>query len=1142
MNKDISIRGMLNMADIELLHRQFENLRSDNKLAAVMRKEANSQLQLWVLSIRLDNKTFHRILYSWVIASEHSDGKWYKTDLIKKWLPETRKYEANIRKYSFYSDGQSITNIFLELLKGSTIAQACKNLQLNEPPENVSLLTLEYPKHNTYIVRPPIFLETESISRLYKDYVAPLKSPSNEVSCVSASLFHLDKMNIWSTYDVPNQPLDCADDLARLCLNTLNKETGFQFNNSDCSRLGNIEWIVTSSTDLESAPLDFKVLKNDSLKQIQNDIAFKTIDKGTISVYLKSEITINSNQLLIRCRLKNNNEITLDQIKIVDLEEAREGILFSSSQPISRIQLTVWVKDSAGDRWDIWYEHEVPIMREMRIAMGLIGLQGRVGLSTLKNFKDSKKFNKKIQEYEKVKQVSYDNSIITGYGLDPWKNSKEQIQDYVKRLYSEKSKGVFLQKGWGKEGPSPLQLAKWFKALTDNTENKKITIVDPYFDTVGLELIAHTAATNTSFEVITCTQIESHDDNLITTDKEQVSKDEPIRATRIKNGCEQLKLILSRLGLKIIDIRGDKSWNNSYFHDRYLLIFDSNGDVSEGYHLSNSLQAATQAHPLLITPIPSDILKDVVSYIEFLSTAKPPLINEATALQIYPNNIENTIGSASLKIKKNEDETEKRILKARLFFAELLQMLDLKSATFEESKRILLQHDFIDSNEFHFIVVNRESFAKLLTNFSERLIGKSDEEFLVLWESFSFWLSNIVEAEKYLNTVIEAQEESLINKINCYLNNFSKISIEDINESKELIILQRNNFLAKSYIDSLYDAFLILQGTYDSGLYGHYHITYAARVIVYTKPSLLVNIIEKIDLIKEKRNSKKIVVKAFLFDELCSYLMFDLNSNIIKALLQSTIPSLRGLGSQAEWVYYSEKKDLPSSNGLDFLDLKYNERIYAFAEWIYNLRIEANRLGKESLEIASKRKAIFSMIQNIWPENFSGKGSAIMRLCGPLKGSWSKDIYHDLLLSLVAENKITKDDAILFWFDLLLEKIESRDNKVSFYAPTDVPLTELCSSILFDLSEGAFKIKVEQIKMLIVKCNREVRRPFGKSIDFAKWNKAKKQGLWIKAFLNIACCETTEKRKEILELLSIMDNKLKDITDSTDQVLSEFAT
>lgn len=1135
------------MEDKNYLVHNFELLRSDKKLEGVMKEEVTCQLQMWILEIQRDQCISQRLLYAWIIPVEYCDNKWYKADVETKWSPDSSTYKANIFKFTFYSNGDSIASLISALLQGTSLAEACTNLNFTKPPIELEGFTLGLNNiiEDTFVVRPPIFLGTESINAFYKDYFRSIQSPSHYVSCASGSLFCLQKLRLWGGIDLSSKPLDNADELARFCIRALKRETSLAFDDSDSSRLGNLEWISFPLSDPETSPIDFCTIKEDVPNQ-KNRVFVKEISCKEVNVFLQSGIYFPYSNLLIRCRLRNENEIVLDQIKLVEAKEVERGLRFLANQQVSRVQLTIWIANTENNDWDIWYEQDTPLMREMNMAMGLTGLQGEVKLSTLQELKNSQKVKNRVQHYEKVKQTSYQQSKIGGYIHDPWIPSSREINDYVKRLFPSKSKGEFFQKGWGAEGPSVLSFAEWFQSLTNNTDNKLITIVDPYFDTVGIELIAHSSTTNTSFEVITCTQVKSNNDNVETKVSEidpQKKNYEPERAIRIKKACDHLRLILSRLQLNIWDLRSNQNGKSSYFHDRYFLIYDSIGNVSEGYHLSNSLQAATKFDPLLVTPIPIDILEEVASYVDALRNAQSPIINNASSILIYPKMEVNNDASLNIVESNNDNDLLKRITKTNVFFAELLQDSELASKDFEYIKRKLLDVGLISSDNFHF-VAEEELVDEALYAFSETLVEKEDKLFSILWESFSFWLANVVDSEKYLFKVCDYAGNNLVNRISSYLLNPSGLNIETINEAKELEVLKKIHFMYSNFNESLYDAHLLLDGHYANRLLGQYHLRYATKAIIYLQPSQTVNILEALYVNKEQQKRQNIVVAAYLLDELIIHLLFYSDHDLILPLLLSNVPSLRALGSQAKWFHIKDITKDPTLSVYDLTELDKTERIFAYSEWIYHLRVNANRKGNESLEIKNVRISLYELIRVNWNDNLSKceKKAILHRLCGPSAGSWATDIYLDLMLYLVQDKKISNDKAILFWVNLLLEKIEGSKNKnVSFNAPTDSSLTELCASILPNLSEESWNSIVKQIRKQINKCNREIRRSFEKSINFRNWNNTKKQGLWIKTFLELVYEASNDEKSDILDLLNLMDNKLKDATDCTDNYLIDFS-
>ncbi|ESJ72100.1 hypothetical protein CFSAN001081_04288, partial [Salmonella enterica subsp. enterica serovar London str. CFSAN001081] len=76
--------------------------------------------------------------------------------------------------------------------------------------------------------------------------------------------------------------------------------------------------------------------------------------------------------------------------------------------------------------------------------------------------------------------------------------------------------------------------------------------------------------------------------------------------------CENNINLLSKLKLRIYGMKEGR------LHDRYILIMRRNGLPVTGFNLSNSFQKAAENHPLLITPIPSDVLLQVEEYMSSL--------------------------------------------------------------------------------------------------------------------------------------------------------------------------------------------------------------------------------------------------------------------------------------------------------------------------------------------------------------------------------------------------------------------------------------------------------------------------------------------------------------------------------------------
>lgn len=1052
----------------------FNKLRTDPQLSRVIQDDLPCQMQLWILEIHQGQSVSSRLLYGWIIPDPFANGTWYKADVEANWAPDSKAYKAKILKYSFYTKGIIVASLITEMLQGTPVSQICRKLQLTEPPDNLNHFTLGSSADliaRNYAARPVVFLETQSLNRHYQEFVRPMQSPSSDIPVVVGSLFRLNKLQLWGEEEFGEHPLDCADSLAKHCILSLNDQTGFDFKGSDCGRLGNLEWIVFPLEEREEIPAYFSTVTQQVECQRDNGIKVREISCKEVDVFLTSVPQSPGSLLLMRCRLRNDHEIVLDQTRLVRITEAQSGLRFCANQEICQVQITIWKATDEKRTWTIWYEYEASLVRQFNFAMGLRGLQGQVKLSSLQNLNNSNRIKERIRHYEQVQQTSYHHSKTGNYGLDPWISASRQQETYVKRLFPPVSRGRFFPKGWGAEGPGVLGFAEWFRSLTKRTNNTLVTIVDPYFDTVGIELITHTSSTNTAFEVITCTQLKSNDDLLTKSKKHrflyqllsilpkvwqkkqdlsaQKTKPEPVRAVRIKKACIDSRIVLSRLRLKIWDLRSEQGGTGSYFHDRYFVIFDSNGHAVEGYNLSNSLQAATKFDPLLVTPIPSDILDEVASYVEDLKNVRPPVVEKALIVQLYPKKemgSELTDKSSAL----SQDKTMLELIsETGLFFAKLLQEPTLEVSSIPLIKEHLINEGLLSPDGTVFLIDSEEKMKQRVVVFGECLQNEGTGSFSVLWESFSRWLANLQDSEVYLSEVCELLGESLAPLLRSYLLDDGLASIEHIKEEQEIIFHQFIRFFYSHYNEALDDAYDFLDGRHHLYLFGHYHLNYAAAALMEINPSHIVNILEQLheqqpDLSRDQQDATGYIRTVYLLDELIDQLISRPDDNtVIEALISSSVPSLRALGSQGEWFcmvheILCSKSTFVSSIPL-LPELNETERLFAYAEWIFHIRVQANRKNGEIHEQSVLRRQIFDEMRACWSSDLliPQKHNVILRLCGPSAGSWAKDIYKDLMIPLVQDGKLTSEEAILFWIDLLLEKMKGDDKGNGFRFESD---------------------------------------------------------------------------------------------------------
>lgn len=245
------------------LQEQFKELKNDSRMNQMMSSAQNCSIQFFVLEIQTETSINTRLLYSWIFPSSFSNNQWSKSDVFRNWKPVNNSYKASLYKFALSTDGQSIYNLIKKLIDGESILQACTGLDIKLPHEkfyNFALISTKE-KIKNYVVRPSIFLKVDNDNVDFKKIFTSFKSPSKFTSCFSASLFCLEKLEVWKKDYLGIDFLDDLDNLAHKTLETLTLETGLSFNQSGSSRLGNIEWFSFPSSNFNDTPVNFSPIK-----------------------------------------------------------------------------------------------------------------------------------------------------------------------------------------------------------------------------------------------------------------------------------------------------------------------------------------------------------------------------------------------------------------------------------------------------------------------------------------------------------------------------------------------------------------------------------------------------------------------------------------------------------------------------------------------------------------------------------------------------------------------------------------------------------------------------------------------------------------------------------------------------------------
>jgi hypothetical protein len=163
------------------------------------------------------------------------------------------------------------------------------------------------------------------------------------------------------------------------------------------------------------------------------------------------------------------------------------------------------------------------------------------------------------------------------------------IDDAIERQYPEKSDSRFFPKGWD----GKVEFFEWLKEIPRKVRNlAELIIVDPFIDEEVLRFIPRFGKTDIHYLLIANTKAR---------------KESEAKRHHLKNEFNKFFKTMKFMNVTVYDVKKEKQ----LIHDRYILLKDSEGWFVKGFHLSNSIQKASDNFPLLVTEIPRDAMKDI---------------------------------------------------------------------------------------------------------------------------------------------------------------------------------------------------------------------------------------------------------------------------------------------------------------------------------------------------------------------------------------------------------------------------------------------------------------------------------------------------------------------------------------------------
>ena len=569
---------------------KLDDLLTDDRLARLFTTDSRDcALQLWVLQVKCDRLTENRVVYGRLLPYNHSSNSWSFSNNDD--FQVFGQAKAKVTRLNLYIKSDHCAELLRLFCEGQSVSEVSEVLELKLPDGFKEKFGATSLGTGNQIYRPVAYL----LNRDAYDR-GSISSPHGAAGAFSASITQANKTALFSLDDIYDP------DLAAMVVNYLNAETGLDFGGADITRFGDLEMLV------------FPTLNDHE----QSLLSVSWVDSPHTLVARFNPLQVpHFDGYQFRLSINNDSQIVYSGLTTAVRDEAGEFVCkFELSDQLrertdsTELEIFGFHDDhpNAGllcCRWRIGYIREFNFQGHL-VSHG----DGQVKFDWLeKTVRPSESTRAKAALSINRGDHEFGNSI-GGRKADPWVPVNRDLVSLFARLHPPKSEGQFLLR-WGKEEPeSRLKFIEWFKTLLAKYQQHQIVIFDPYFEDAGLGLLLICAAQNTNHIVFRSLPKKLSKE----IELESSTLEEPglNGINNLLKNCENNRHLLRRLKLRIYGLKEGR------LHDRYILIIGSDGLPVAGFNLSNSFQKAAENYPLLITPIPADILLNVERYMSDL--------------------------------------------------------------------------------------------------------------------------------------------------------------------------------------------------------------------------------------------------------------------------------------------------------------------------------------------------------------------------------------------------------------------------------------------------------------------------------------------------------------------------------------------
>lgn len=1036
----------------------LDDLLNERRLARLFSTEARDcALQLWILQIKSEQSIENRVIYGRILPYSHSSGRWSASDDDD--FEAFGQDLAQVVRLNLYVKSVHCAALLRGLSAGRTVVEISQDLNLGLSDRLKARFGSTALAAGGLVYRPVAYL----LNRDAHDRRSP-SSPHGGAGAFSASITQADKGALFRL----GQDYDVA--LIASVVKHLNADTGLDFGGTDIQRFGDLELLVFPALD--------------DLEQPLLNVSWADAPSALVARFNPKQVPYFSG---FQFRLSIANDGQISHSGVATAERDADGVFeykFELSDQLrartdsTELEIFGFHGDHSREgtlccRWRIGY------VREFHLQSNVVGH----GASPVKFDWLEKTTRPSVSARVKAALTINRSNLgftnrIGGREADPWVPANRDLGSLFSRLHPPKSEGRFFLR-WGEgDGEGRLQFVEWFKALLAKYQQHQMVIFDPYFEAAGLGLVLLCAAQEADYIIFTSLPKPSKEGEATPGESDRPT---PGRINNLVTSCELNRHLLERIKLRIYGLKEGR------LHDRYILIMGLDRLPITGFNLSNSFQAAAQKQPLLVTPIPADVLLKVEQYkLGLLQEAEQPegetenpsmrLLFDATASPTAPRRYE------------------------RLRFLEKAQAGDVLSVWIGEPLLQGLSGDPLKEQMAALDLLKDGSLAlPEAAGLRNCLDQQADDfaDFTATWEVLGDVLAHSRTEDRHFRAL--ESERSFLEFLARFLEASFNRALDEVDTELAVTDVRFFREPVETLIHSSYHPHHLFHATKYTALTWPEYFTikflwwYASDALLAIAEAQMAGL----PMEPQGTNAVQLSLLSQIVSEISLSVQFDISEGQRDRLVRSGNGLLQWMGLNAIEMQLEKPGGLATVLQL-VAAFSYPERVRALGCMVHH--------ASGNLKKAELYKGLVAALHEAMPATIHAED--LKRLVDSMRGhmrqlTWAEPwLFQDVVFPLLQNDRANTDDACEIWVQELaaLLEPEPKHQPRLFDRAREGQTTNITAFLFAYSSPERQQASLESMQAILTRQRRIVQQPLVSTSDWTGWDGAMAVSMWILTF------------------------------------------